>query len=253
MKLYIKQGIIAVVLMLSIMLAVGGVAYAATWEFQFPIEVTDTSLTSRTYVPVVLGFNGQTLVDNGKIDTDGLDTDMQIATTSIKYMMSTVNVTAVMPLLGSGATQTLDFYTGYSPEQTQFAIVTGQGGYWTVPDSPNLELGNGFLIYVYGLIDTTEIGANITLKDSAIQIYIVSSGNIRAILPTTGENVTATGISKGVHTLEVYLVGGTLSIEVDDVVEDTIACPSSVPDNSNNWTLGQGCSYIDEFKIDVYH
>lgn len=159
-----------------------GIVYADTWEYKFPITCADNSSTSRTYYPVMLGFNGQTIIDSGKIDADGLNTNMMLGASGIKYMISTENVTAVLPTLPNNGQVTAEFYTGYSPDQTNFAIITGDGGYVTRADHADLELGDDFQIDYSGYIDTTDTGENITRKEDAFRTYMSGSGNITSVM-----------------------------------------------------------------------
>ncbi len=150
----------------------------AAWAYLFPITIVDTSNTTRSYYPVMLGFNGQTLVDAAKISSNGTDTNMQIGSSSIKYMMSTTNVTAVIPSLPSGGVVTTNLYTGYTPLQPGFPIITGSGGYVTTADNSTIELGDNFTIELSGWVDTSAVGTNLTSKQNAFRTYIGGSGNI---------------------------------------------------------------------------
>jgi hypothetical protein len=163
------------VALLSIL--VFNVGVFAAWTLKFPTNVTDTSGSTRTYVPVLLGYGGQTLVDMGKISSNGTNTNMQIGTSNIKYMMATGNVTCVLPNLPATGIVTADLYTGYSPEQTAFAIITGTNGYITITDGATLELGNNFELefdaYVYD--DTQQVFIN---KPAALRCFSNGSGNV---------------------------------------------------------------------------
>ena len=152
---------------------------SAAWDFLFPITVVDTSNTTRNYYPVVLGFGGQTLVDAGLVAANGTDTNMQVGSANISYMMSTTNVTAVIPTLPSGGLVTTNLYTGYTPAQSGFPIITGSGGYVTVSDNVDMEIGDNFTIESVGWVDI-DSGANKNLvyKQAAFKSYISGSGNI---------------------------------------------------------------------------
>jgi len=161
----------AILLAVATVLLVGTVCYAATYEFKFPTYVTDTSGVARTYYPAMLEYGGQDLVDSGKINADALDTNMQIASSSIKYMVAQSQVNAVIPTLPASGKQTLDLYTGYVPNQTVFPVVSGENGFITVPDDGSLELGNRFEIEIDGYIDTSNgVGGDIVYKEDAIDI-----------------------------------------------------------------------------------
>jgi hypothetical protein len=178
-----------------------GVMALAAWEFRFPIYLTDNTSTTRTYYPVMLGFGGQGLVSSGKIDSDGLDTDVKIGTSSIKYMMSTTNVTAVIPSLPSDSTVTANFYTGYSPEQTGFPIITGSGGYGTVSDSASLEPGSSTMAIEFnGYVDTTSgVSKYLFYHGDNMTVYVdnTTSGTINVVVGNV--TLSASGISSGVH------------------------------------------------------
>ena len=57
---------------------VSSLVFAATWEYKFPVTVQDVSGATRTQYPVLMGYTGQTFIDSGKINANGLDTNMQI-------------------------------------------------------------------------------------------------------------------------------------------------------------------------------
>ena len=166
-RLY-KPFIIAV----AFMLACGTIAYAA-WENSFPTTCTDNTSTTRTYYPVLLGYGGQPLVENGKIIASGLDTNMQIGTTNIKYMMSTDEVTCVIPNLPSNGAVTASLYTGYTPNQTEFSIIVGDSGNGTVSDAALIEHGANFTWTFNDIYLKTTTGASkyILRKDEAIKVF----------------------------------------------------------------------------------
>ncbi len=171
-----KAVILAIV---SILLMVNTVL--AAWEYLFPITIIDTSGSARTYYPVMLGFGGQTLVDASKISANGTDTNMQVGSTSIKYMLSTTNAVAVIPSLPTGGVVTTNLYTGYTPLQSGFPIITGSGGYVTVSDNANLEMGFNFTMKQKGWVDTSNGSSkNIVFKSNAFRAYVSGEGNITA-------------------------------------------------------------------------
>lgn len=136
--------VILALLILPITVAVG----AATWEFRYPVFITDNTSTARTNVPVVTGMNGQSFIDAGKINANGLNTNFQQGSTDLKYMIADNNITVVVPNLPSNSMATTNFYTGYAPEQTDFEIITGVGGYVTQADNWSLELTRPLLHFI---------------------------------------------------------------------------------------------------------
>jgi len=178
--------IIVIALIATILLS--SAVYAATWGYKYPIIITDTSGTTRTYVPVMLGFAGQNLVNAAKIGSDGLDSNIQAGTTSIQYTMSTTQVATVVPLIPDSGKVTIDFYTGYSPEQTSFPIIVGNNGYFTVNDNASLEPSGNFTSEFTDIYLTTDNG---TSKD-ILSHYDVTNGGLQLFVsPTVSGNVTA--------------------------------------------------------------
>ena len=175
-------------LLQSILLAVlatifFGMSVLAAWEFMFPTTVSDNSSVTRIYYPVMMGFGGQTLVDAGKISSNGTNTNMQIGATTIPYMMSTTNVTAAIPTLPANGVATLSLYTGYTPLQTGFPIITGSGGYVIVGDNTSLEIGNNGTLQMYGYLDASGgAGKYLVSKTSACLLDGSTAGRITATM-----------------------------------------------------------------------
>ncbi len=169
-------------LVLLLFLLVSPLALAA-WEYYFPTTVIDTSSTARTYYPVILGYTGQTLIDAGYIDANGLDTNMQIGASNVKYMLSTTKALGVVPNLPSGGQAQLDLYTGYTgpPATTGFPVVVGDGGYVTRADHANLEFGNQFTADMKGYVNLSE-SSNLIYKWGAFKTYNPSSTTIKSAI-----------------------------------------------------------------------
>lgn len=165
-------------------LMVGSIVLAATWLFRFPTNVVDTGGTTRNNLAVSLGYGANTLINSGKLTASGLDSNMQIGTTSVKYMLADNNTYAVIPSLTANGQQRLDLYTGYSPAQTSFSTVLGNGGYFTIADNPTLEMGANFQEDYSGYFPTS-LSGNLVNKDFAYTLSY-GSGNITATIPAVG-------------------------------------------------------------------
>jgi len=184
-----------------------GVVYAA-WEYKYPTIITDNSSVTRTYVPVVLGWKGQTFVDAGKINSSANNTNMQIGGTSLKYMIATDNVACVIPSLGGNGQQTVDFYTGYSPIQTSFPIVLGNDGYVSIKDNVGIELGLNSTSIFNGYLDTTAAASRYDVKKLGAFIAGISTTtagtveasvyNVWPIIAASGTSSSASGTSHAV-------------------------------------------------------
>lgn len=181
-----KRILSSLVLAVLLLVSVSGTALAS-WVFAFPINVADTGATARTYVPVLTGITGSSLVDSGYITATGTDTNMQIGSTSVPFMLSTTQIATVVPTLGAGSQAGFNLYTGYSPVQTVFSIITGTDGYITVSDDADLELGDDFEIELSGYIDTSSgDDKNLVFKVGSVIIFISAAGEITASLMGEG-------------------------------------------------------------------
>ena len=168
----ILVGIIAVIMTATL-------AIAATWQFYFPISVTDTSNTTRTYYPVVTGLQGNTFTGGGYIQSDGLNSAMLLGTSALKYMIATGNITAVVPNLPSGSRVSFNFYTGYNPPQDNFAIVTGDDGYITIADNVTEPTSN-WSAEGYSYIPTS---SNYSIGDFSTYTEVDPTDNITTPTP----------------------------------------------------------------------
>lgn len=156
------------------------VAVFAAWEYSFPTTVVDTSLASRTYYPVLFGYGGTPLVNAGKIAATGLDTNMQIGSTNIEYMMSTTEVTTVIPNLPNGGQATCELYTGYTPNQTNFPVIVGENGRFETADVAAIELGANFEIEFDSYVDTSKVHHPLIYKQGAFLVDVSAAGTITA-------------------------------------------------------------------------
>lgn len=237
--------ILAVILILS-NLILGTVVYASSYDYDFPIIISDTSGAARTYLPVMLGFNGQTLIDAGKMAANGLDTDYQVGGTSLKYMISTHNVTAVLPSLPANGKVDSNFYTGYSPAQTGFSIIPGYGGYVTVADAAALELGAAFQIDYSGYFNTANVENGYYKPES---VYLgTNGGNIIA-------QIKGLGASSWV-TPSIISSAGSWVNSTNAIDSNTATFAEEAP-GGNSWTSFleldlSGVGYVTASKIRYY-
>jgi hypothetical protein len=164
------------------------------WNHVIPFTVTDTSGVARTNVPVIITYdtNGK-LVAYGLVNATATDTyvDSSGASnspigsgTAYDYLMASGNITAIIPNLPAYGSVTLNLYTGYSPNQTSFPIITGNDGYITTIDDNDLEISNnGTIALTDAWIDTTAGADKIIFnKSAAIKTYVS---------PTVSENITS--------------------------------------------------------------
>ena len=175
----------SILLASALTLLLSAVVYAQTWEYRFPTSIQDTSGVSRPYYPALLGYGGTALVDAGKINADGLDTNMQIGSSDIKYMLATAQTGVVLPSYPAGGLVTTNLYTGYAPAQTEFPIIVGEGGYITTPDAAALEPADDFDFEFDAFVDTS-VGTDkyLVFKDAAFETYVDEASEISARIPS---------------------------------------------------------------------
>lgn len=190
-----KRILRATTLAILLLSLIAGIALAA-WEYRFPAICTDTGAAARTYYPAILtsaggSFDGQDFINNGKIAATGVDTNMQIGSSDVKYMLSTTRILSVIPSLPASGKVTIALYTGYTPNQTNFPVITGDGGYVTITDDAALEGGNDFDFETEGYIHTTAayVDDEIIGKGGAVSMYIVSAGNLQGVMAGAATNI----------------------------------------------------------------
>jgi hypothetical protein len=118
-----KKRLYAIIAAITLVLVISTVVYAA-YAYSFPIYVSDESGSAREYVPVMLGFGGQQLVNSGKINASGTDTNMG----GLDYMIASEEVNAVLPSLPANANATVTLYTGFTPLATAFSSSSDKAG-----------------------------------------------------------------------------------------------------------------------------
>lgn len=177
----IKRLLQSVVCAVVVLLLLSGVVLAA-WQCYFPTAIVDTSGTSRTYYPVSLGFSGQSFIDAGKIAATALDTNMQVASASIQYMVANDRVLTVLPTLPSNGSVRADFYTGYTgpPATTNFPVIVGENGRFETANAAALQLVANFEIELDGYVDTSKVHHPLVYKPGAFLLDVSAAGTITA-------------------------------------------------------------------------
>jgi len=163
-----------------IFVLVFSISVLAAWEFYFPTTVLNTDDYARTNYATLLDYGGQGFVDSGKILATGLDTNMQIGSTDIPFMITTTQVATVIPNLPLSGQETCSLYTGYTPNQTNFPVIVGEGGRVEYYDNAALEPGVNFEIEFDGYVDTAKAHHPLVYKPGAILVDVSAAGTITA-------------------------------------------------------------------------
>lgn len=158
-------------------------ANAVLAAFSADIYVTESSGNTYAQTGVITYTDVSYLATNNYILSTGLDTQVSLSGTQLYHMLATDKIlfSAAVP---SYSTQTFDFTTGNTPA-TALDVVTGYGGYITIPDAPAIEPGNDFEIEQKGWINTVyAANRNLVIKAAAFQTYVSSNQTIQShILP----------------------------------------------------------------------
>jgi len=132
-----KKGII-LALFLSLLLTVPVLAasYSAT------ITVTESGSISYAMLPLIAPIDNQNLADLHIMTSTGLDTRVLQGFTELPHMVADDKVLFALPV--SASTQYPLEYTFGNTPLASFPVITGRGGYVTIADHADLELGMDF-------------------------------------------------------------------------------------------------------------
>jgi hypothetical protein len=109
------------------------------------------------------------------IGSDGLDTSVVAGNVTYPSMLSEDKI-LLADSMDASTSQQYSFTTGNIPKDS-FEILTGQGGYITTADSPNLEGTTNFTLSASVYVGNT---GNITRKASAVTFNTTSAGKVSA-------------------------------------------------------------------------
>ncbi len=199
------------------------------------IYVTESLGTDYENLALNYSMDISYLVDSGYISSTGMDTRVTDSDLLVlPHMLAEDRLLWVGNITGSATTEFM-FFTGQSALNST-PIITGHGGYVTVPDNATLEPGDVFAFGIVGYIDTAA-GAdkNIIRKDGALVFNVTAEGELTFAI-TGGNSLVATGVPSGVVTVMVFSDGYELWMEIDDVVQD-VAEACTIPDTDNDWYL----------------
>ncbi len=194
----LRKKLTSVVLAVTMVAVLALPVIAQTWLTYYPTIVIDSSGVDRTAVSVITGIEGQALVDGGVLSSTGLDSRMRLAGTDIPYMMSTTQIPTYLATLPALGQSQVDLYTGYSVDQTDFDILSGEDGYITIDDDATLELAADFELEQSGYVDT-DAGSdkNLVFKEDAFRTYISAEDSITSGIVGFGDFPSIAAINGG--------------------------------------------------------
>lgn len=227
----IKAGLAPLIVILLVATPVFAYLYRAS------ITIVESDGNAYFMLPMEVEANNQWMADNGFMEADALDTRVQTFTgTNKPHMVSTDATLFSIPVSANSQTN-LYFMTGESDLSAMY-VITGHGGYITIPDDASLELDDNFEIEMKGYIDTTAgEGRYLITKDNAFVVNIDGAGTITATI-TGGTSVSATTIASGVHTVLITADETNLKIFIDTVQKDSSALGGvGIPDVATDWLI----------------
>jgi len=177
---------VALVLLLTIAMPVVALVFTSS------ILVSEGNGNTFAMVGVMCPMNNDYLASAGYIDSDGLDVGIAQGAT-YKPRMLTDNMTLfAVPVPAHSSTS----YT-YTTDQTpsNFDIIPGYGGYFTVADDADLEMSDSGVVTLTDAYIDTDNGTGKYLFDH----YDASNGGVRCFVSeNVSENVTARIVTYGV-------------------------------------------------------
>jgi len=186
----VMKCLVSLVLIVMCLVLVGSAVYAAG-TYSLDISVTDNTSTDRVVVPALIPFSSLSAVSLGMMGADGLDTRVFEGTSPLDYMIADDRIGVLFPALDANQQREIRLETGYDPPNPSFGIITGTGGYFTVPDTLT-ESGNNFRVKLYGVWLNAVAGPDKVLFSH----YDAVNGGIKCIHSPTvpGEIVTSISV-----------------------------------------------------------
>lgn len=177
--------IIAFLLIVALLASIGGVALASDISSAnyYGVILVSNNGTAANKVSTNMTLSTQELIDQGWIDDDCTYLAVRNGAGADVAFQPSVNDSYPwclwVPSIGNNASLNYILYTGNASMDASLCYFPGPAG-MSVSDNGSLKLSDNFSVEISGYIDTTEVGANITLKEDAFSTYISGSGNITA-------------------------------------------------------------------------
>lgn len=168
--------LIFVILVIEVTFLITSSANAESWKYYFTFIVSNNSGSTLTNFPIMTTISGSEMINSRFLNSSGNNSAMKEISTNRDFGIATDNISLIIPSINPYQDIEYRLYTGYSPEKSSFSVITGDGGYITVPDTASLELGNNFSL------DFTNIclNADSTNASGIISHYDAVNGGIVA-------------------------------------------------------------------------
>ena len=169
-----------------------------TYSRYLTVTISNNSTTALTNIPILVTINNSQLASIGYMKATGLDTRwVEAAVVQNSSIGKTYTGVFILSLLGN-QTRTYNYQLGYSPDASDYPIIVGNNGYFTIVDVAMLEPGNNFELEASGYLDTTSGGGATTnyilSKPTAIDFYVSAASTLTAVIygaAATDQNSTS--------------------------------------------------------------
>jgi len=154
------------------------------------IQVVETAGVDYDMLGVIKTLNVNNLIDEGYLTATGLDSRVMSGSAELPRMLQENRLLFAVPTPANSSTQ-CQFVTGYD-SASNFDVITGYGGYITIDDDDELELGDTFEIEQKGYIDT-DAGSDKSLvyREDTFRLWVSDSddGRVSAAILDTSTNM----------------------------------------------------------------
>lgn len=190
---------------------------ASTYEYYISLSVLEISGTVRDDISILVDLSNDDLVSLGYLDSDGLETEMQLGFATGPYSVIGSKLGLTVESIVGYQRKEYRYYTGYDPANTSFDIITGYEGLITIADANPLELGNDFEIEWDSVWLDTDAGdgKDLLYKENAFITYVSGATDISVVIAVPDLVWTERApqlVETTIYSLAVYngkLYGGT--------------------------------------------
>lgn len=148
--------------------------------YYIDIDVTESNSNDYDMLAMNVSMDIDYLADNGFINADGLDVRVKNSGGSeLPFMLADDKLMFASALEGDKTTG-FQMTTG-NTEISSYPVIVGDGGYVTIADTANLELGSDFELEWDGYIDTS-ISDDLISKTDAFDVSTDGAGHIVATI-----------------------------------------------------------------------
>lgn len=150
---------------------------ALAYTYSTKLQVVESNGDAHVKLAMIANVDNDYLATHGFIDTDGLDTRVELGGAAIPHMLADDKVLFVNTI---GANTTNNFYyTVGNTLLSSFDVITGYDGYVTIGDDDSIELGDTFEVEQEGYIDTSSgNGKNLIYKENAFATVVSGTQEI---------------------------------------------------------------------------